>query len=422
MGNPGEVHWRGLKHLLRFMKGTMNWSLKFGMEEGSDGSLIGFSDSSFGDCVDTGRSTLAYVFTLGGAIISWYSKLNTFVTLSTNHSEYSALALAAREAEWLIMLFSDLDPGKTLTPVPILVDNSGVVSLVFNPVHHKANKNLRLSCHYARELTEARKILPKKVSTENNLADLFTKPLPLAAFSKLAHQLVTPHTNEEKVFMMHTIEENNKQYALTGCWDKIVDPMTNKPYVTTNLYAGTEGMLDKHGVPYPSDYETSSEEEEEALWRLELQEKRIEEGKPEFIKSLKSRVTRSMLRRERKEAGEPPDSPPTPPPTSYPYGPSRAPTLAEVEVLCLKKKEEERNDLSSILGKLPDPTSQIKLKVPSALALNAGWQIPPHIRPCVVDFALALCSHGPVAALSNLSAHVRLMISRRRRKRLNKKK
>lgn len=362
MGNPGEAHWRGLKHLLRFMKGTMNWSLKFSMEEGSDGSLIGFSDSSFGDCVDTGRSTLAYVFTLGGAIISWYSKLNTFVTLSTNHSEYSALALAAREAEWLIMLFSDLDPGKTLTPVPILVDNSGVVSLVFNPVHHKANKNLRLSCHYARELTEARKILPKKVSTENNLADLFTKPLPLAAFSKLAHQLVTPHTNEEKVFMMHTSEENNQQHSTDS--DKLVDPVA-RPYMTMN--EEFKGMLDKYGVPYPSDYETSSEEEEEALWRLELGEKRSEEGKPEIIRPLKSRVTRSMLRRERKEAGFPPDSPPTPPPTSYPYGPSRVPTLAEVEVLCLKKKEEERNDLSSILGKLPDPTSQIKLKVPSAL-------------------------------------------------------
>ena len=98
----------------------------------------------------------------GNAIISWFSKLNGFVTLSTNHSEYAALALAGREAEWLTILFKDLEPDISITPIPILVDNTGVVSLVFNPVDHKSNKHVKLSCHYARELTDTKIILPRK--------------------------------------------------------------------------------------------------------------------------------------------------------------------------------------------------------------------------------------------------------------------
>jgi len=206
MSNPGEVHWKQLKHLIRFMAGTKDWCLTFSMagDEAKGLALKGYSDSSFGDCPDTGRSTIAYVFMFHGAPLSWYSKLNGFVTLNTNHSEYAALAAAAREAEWLLLLLRDLDKDSALAPVPISVDNSGVVSLVFNPVDHQTNKHVKLSCHYARELTEAKVILPKKVASEDNLADLFTKPLPLPAFRQLAGQLLSPPLTSERALVLHS--------------------------------------------------------------------------------------------------------------------------------------------------------------------------------------------------------------------------
>lgn len=191
MSNPGLVHWKILKHLIRYLRGTQEYGLTLDMSD-SNGTLVGYSDSSFGDCIDTGRSTLAYTFLYHGAVLSWYSKLNTFVTLSTNHAEYAALALAGKEAEWLVLLFQNLDPKVPCTPVPILVDNSGVVSLVHNPVDHKTNKHIKLSCHYSRELTEQKVIFPRRIASEDNLADLFTKVLPIPTFKRLAAHLVQP--------------------------------------------------------------------------------------------------------------------------------------------------------------------------------------------------------------------------------------
>lgn len=196
MSNPGEAHWKHLKHLIRYMQGTVHWGLSFA-PSAATAPLQGYSDSSFGDCPDTGRSTLAYVFLYHGGILSWYSKLCGYVTLSTNQSEYAALALASREAEWLIQLCAALEPATVVTPVPIFVDNAGVVSLVFNPVDHQANKHIKLSCHYARELTERKTIIPVKVASEENLADLFTKALPTATHLKLATRLLCRKPNHE---------------------------------------------------------------------------------------------------------------------------------------------------------------------------------------------------------------------------------
>jgi len=108
---------------------------------------------------DESGSTVAYVFFYDDAILSWYRELYSFVTTCTNHSEYAALYLAAKEAQWMVYLFEELEPGTS--PMPIYVDSSGVVSLVFNPVDHQSNKHIRIGCHYARELAEQKIIAPR---------------------------------------------------------------------------------------------------------------------------------------------------------------------------------------------------------------------------------------------------------------------
>ena len=121
-----------------------------------------------------------------------FSKLHTFVTTCTNHSEYAALAYGAKEAQWMVYLFDALEPQIKHTPVPLFVDNSGVVSMVFNPVDHQSNKHIRISCHYARELTQEQLIAPQRVPTDKNLADIFTKPLGGAAFKRASTPLCSP--------------------------------------------------------------------------------------------------------------------------------------------------------------------------------------------------------------------------------------
>jgi len=172
MSNPGSVHWQALKHLIRYLKGTQTMGLSFNFSQPTEVQCLhGSPDSSFADCPDTSKSTIGYVFYYGSCILSWFSKLHTFVTTSTNHSEYAALAAGAKEAQWFVFLFEQLDPHVKHTPVPLFVDNSGAVALVLNPV------DVRLSCHFFRELTDLQVIAPQRVSTEKNLADIFTKAL-----------------------------------------------------------------------------------------------------------------------------------------------------------------------------------------------------------------------------------------------------
>ena len=141
-------------------------------------------------CPDTRRSTLAYIFRLDNTVLSWHSKLHTYVTSCTNHSEYAALFAAAKEAQWLVYLFQEFKLDQELTPIPIYIDSSGVVSMVFNPVDHQSNKHVEIAHHYSRELTEKRVITPQRLPSAQNLADLLTKPLPAATFATLVSQLV----------------------------------------------------------------------------------------------------------------------------------------------------------------------------------------------------------------------------------------
>ena len=101
--------------------------------------LYGYFDASFADCVDTRRSTVAHVFFFKGAVVSWKTRLYSFVTTSTNHSELVASAMAAREAKFLLLLFTALglceqassaNPGTSAgATVDLFTDSMGVVAI-----------------------------------------------------------------------------------------------------------------------------------------------------------------------------------------------------------------------------------------------------------------------------------------------------
>ena len=91
----------------------------------------------------------------------------------------------------MVFLFSELESQIKHIPVPMFVDSSGVISLVFNPVDHQSNKHIRIACHYARELTDEKVIAPQRVATNKNLADIFTKPLGGVAFKALVGYYVS---------------------------------------------------------------------------------------------------------------------------------------------------------------------------------------------------------------------------------------
>ena len=98
MHNPGQTHIVALKRLLRYVNATASYGLKYAPNVGTKTGIYGYYDAAHADCPDTLRSTLAYVFFFEGCPISWHTKLHSYVTTSTNHSEYCAAAKCAREA------------------------------------------------------------------------------------------------------------------------------------------------------------------------------------------------------------------------------------------------------------------------------------------------------------------------------------
>ncbi len=196
MSNPGELHLAALKRLLRYLAGTMYLGLVYTTDTaGADSpalGLHGFTDSSHMDCPDTSRSTIAFVFLLGKAPISWFSKLHSYVTTCTNHSEYAALFGGAKEAAYLTEWLGPLEVplGLTLAPVLIFNDNNGASALALDPVARFKNKHVRMEQHYTQELVQEGTILPKTVASAENVSDIATKALGPQIFPKHAAKLV----------------------------------------------------------------------------------------------------------------------------------------------------------------------------------------------------------------------------------------
>ncbi|CAB4021584.1 Retrovirus-related Pol poly from transposon TNT 1-94, partial [Paramuricea clavata] len=107
MSNPSKEHWIGIKRVLRYIKGTLNYGLKF-QANGNHHELVGYSDANWAGDVDTRRSTSGYVFKVANSTISWSSKKQATVAKSTTEAEYVALSQATQEAIWMRKLLSDI--------------------------------------------------------------------------------------------------------------------------------------------------------------------------------------------------------------------------------------------------------------------------------------------------------------------------
>ena len=175
MSAPTSTHWQAAQAVLRYVAGTAQHSLVFGT---STANIIGYSDASYADDLDTRRSTSAFVFIMFGGAVSWMSKRQPTVAASTTEAEYIAAAQATREALWLKQLLLDLDlkPGR----LQIRADNQSALKLLRNPVSSNRSKHIDVAYHFARERLARGDIDFSFVGTEAMLADMLTKPVSIA--------------------------------------------------------------------------------------------------------------------------------------------------------------------------------------------------------------------------------------------------
>ena len=187
MQTPGDAHVALLKKALRYLRGKLDLGLVYDFRATPERTgLYGFFDASHADDVDTRRSTIAYVFFFSGCALSWKTKLHSYVTTSTNHSELVASAMAAREAKYLCGLFEALGSvGKAslmTKTIDLFSDSKGVVAVAANSVLSAATKHLDIADFYVRELVERGIVTVSYVKTEFMVADVLTKPLARIKF------------------------------------------------------------------------------------------------------------------------------------------------------------------------------------------------------------------------------------------------
>lgn len=170
--NPGRQHWEAVKWILRYLKGTSKHCLCFG---GDNMELKGFVDSDHAGDRDGSKSTTGYVYTVGGTAVSWISKLQKVVALSTTEAEYIAVTEASKEMIWLQRLLGEL--GIKGVGGKLCSDSQSAIHLAKNGAFHSKTKHIKLRYHFIRKLLEDGELILEKIDGSKNPADKFTKPV-----------------------------------------------------------------------------------------------------------------------------------------------------------------------------------------------------------------------------------------------------
>ena len=172
MSQPTMQHWMAAKGVLRYLSGTVNLGISYGHVVAP---LVGYCDADFAGDLDTRRSTTGYVFMLNGGAISWSSRRQPTVAVSTAEAEYMAAAHAIKEALWLRKLFADLHV--PVSAIDLRSDNQAAIALLKNPIASNRSKHIDVLHHFARERVTRGEVSISYCSTQQQLADCLTKPV-----------------------------------------------------------------------------------------------------------------------------------------------------------------------------------------------------------------------------------------------------
>jgi hypothetical protein len=182
---PKESHLMAVKRIFRYLIHTPTFGLWY--PKGSSFELVGYTDSDWaGDKVDRKSTSGACQF-LGRSLVSWSSKKQNCVSLSTAEAEYVAATSCCAQLLWMRQTMEDY--GIHFDKVPLLCDNESAIKIAHNPVQHNKTKHIEIRHHFIRDHVNRGEINLSYVGTQDQLADIFTKPLDEARFRELRHEL-----------------------------------------------------------------------------------------------------------------------------------------------------------------------------------------------------------------------------------------
>ncbi|XP_019255950.1 PREDICTED: uncharacterized protein LOC109234420 [Nicotiana attenuata] len=186
MQNPREPHLKAAYHVLRYLKGDPNLGIFLSKNENY--GVRAFCDSDWAACPDSRKSVSGYVVLLGDGPISWKSKKQHTVSLSSAEAEYRAVRQVVGELVWLLRLLAELTVPLQL-PVPVFCDSQAALHMAKNPVFHERTKHIEVDCHFVRDQVHEGLITLHHISTNDQLVDIFTKPLTWVKHCNLLSKL-----------------------------------------------------------------------------------------------------------------------------------------------------------------------------------------------------------------------------------------
>jgi hypothetical protein len=183
--DPKEVHLRVVKRIMRYLVYTSKFGLWY--PKGSTFDLVGYSDADWAGCKIDRKSTSRTCQFLGRFLVSWASKKQNSIALSTDKAEYITTVHCCAQLLWMRQTLRDY--GYKLRKVPLLCDNESAIRMADNPDEHSRTKHIDIRYHFLRDHQQKGDIEITYVNTKNQLADIFTKPLDEKTFSKLRNEL-----------------------------------------------------------------------------------------------------------------------------------------------------------------------------------------------------------------------------------------
>ena len=186
MHQPTSVHYQAAIRVLRYLAGSKEQGILLASQ--TNAQLTAFCDSDWAGCPVTRRSTSGFCVLLGSSPISWKAKRQSVVARSSAEAEYRSMALTVCEVMWLRQLLKDLGINHS-SGTPICCDNQAALAIAANPVHHEKTKHVDIDCHFIRDKAVEGVISPTYVSSANQLADIFTKCLPVTQHQTLLHKM-----------------------------------------------------------------------------------------------------------------------------------------------------------------------------------------------------------------------------------------
>ena len=180
MSTPTVAHLGAVHRLLRYIKQSPGQGIFYSAH--NDLKLTAYSDSDWARCVETKRSITGNCVYLGDSMISWKSKKQPTVSRSSAEGEYRAIAYTTCEVQWLLYLLKDLHIPHS-SPVTVYTDSKSALCIAQNPVLHEKTKHIQLDYHFTREKLQDKTIQIVYIQSQENVADIFTKPLPPESFT-----------------------------------------------------------------------------------------------------------------------------------------------------------------------------------------------------------------------------------------------